>query len=58
MPGDIIVSGSDGKDDLRMKNENGEEYVNEDETQILRIIEKSGGDLEKIYHAIRETGAG
>jgi len=56
MPGDVIFSGSDGKDDLRMKDESGEEYVNEDETQILRIIEKSGGDLEKVYHAIRETG--
>lgn len=53
---DILFLGSDGKDDLRIVNADGEKLVNEDETLILRLIEKTGGNLEKLIEAIKETG--
>ncbi len=55
-PGDMLFSGSDGKDDLRMLDESGQEYINEDETQILRFIEQAQGDLDHLYQGIKNAG--
>lgn len=41
MENDIILMGSDGKDDLRMKEADGTEYINEDEKMILHLLDKT-----------------
>ncbi|MCB1200162.1 MAG: tetratricopeptide repeat protein [Leptospiraceae bacterium] len=56
MPGDIIIAGSDGRDDLVMHDENGAEYINEDETQILKLVERAEGDVHKLVQLIKSTG--
>ncbi|MCS6984830.1 MAG: tetratricopeptide repeat protein [Leptospiraceae bacterium] len=56
MPGDIIITGSDGRDDIILTKEDGTEYINEDETLILRLVEKAKGDIHTLAKLIKETG--
>ncbi len=56
MPGDVVIAGSDGRDDIVIQNEKGEEYVNEDETLILRLTEKAKGDIHRLAEEIKKTG--
>lgn len=51
-PGDIVFFGSDGKDDVLVKNEEGNLKMNEDQTRFLDCIQKSEGDLQKLYAEI------
>ena len=51
-PGERLILGSDGRDDLDLP----EGGVNEDETLFLRVVEESGGDLEAIERRLREIG--
>ena len=56
-PGDIIVAGSDGRDDLIMgKDEHGYPDFNADETLFLRIFEQADGDLEQVFTLLKEKG--
>ena len=56
-PGDIIVAGSDGRDDLIMgKDENGYPDFNADETLFLRIFERADGNLDKVFEILKEYG--
>lgn len=55
-PDDTFLCGSDGRDDILIINENGEEIINEDESMILWHIENANADLEKIYDRITATG--
>lgn len=55
LPGDTLIFGSDGKDDVRFPGTGeGEQAgeVNEDETRILAWIERFAADPEAIYEAI------
>lgn len=54
LPGDLLIMGSDGKDDvvLEWNKEGGERVINEDETLFLKRVEESKGNLEEIYEAI------
>lgn len=54
LPGDLMIMGSDGKDDvvLEWNKEGGERVINEDETLFLKRVEESKGNLEAIYEAI------
>lgn len=54
LPGDLLIMGSDGKDDvvLEWNNEGGERVINEDETLFLKRVDECNGDLERIYEAI------
>ncbi|MDX1958065.1 MAG: SpoIIE family protein phosphatase [Leptospiraceae bacterium] len=54
--GDIILVGSDGRDDLELKGDNGERFINEDENLFLRIVEESEGNLLRIARIIKEKG--
>lgn len=54
-PGDIIFVGSDGKDDLEIRNGD-EVHINEDENLFLSFIEKSNGNLQEIIEQIQKTG--
>ncbi len=53
---DVIFVGSDGKDDIELTNSKGEHYVNEDETLILKNIEKNEGALDLIIQEIKNSG--
>ncbi len=56
MQGDIVITGSDGRDDLMIPNEEGIEMMNEDETEFLRRVEEGEGNLKKIVEAIMRRG--
>ncbi len=54
--GDIVFVGSDGKDDIRLLDENGEKAMNEDEARFLRVVEGAQGHLDLIRSRLEETG--
>ncbi|MCB1158392.1 MAG: cache domain-containing protein [Leptospiraceae bacterium] len=54
--GDILLMGSDGKDDILIQVPNGERAFNEDENLILKKIEESDADLEKLLTLIAGEG--
>ncbi len=56
-PGDILISGSDGRDDVIIHSEEeGKGSMNEDETLILSHVEKTGAELDGIYSEILNLG--
>jgi hypothetical protein len=56
-PGDVIISGSDGRDDILITHPGtGEKVMNEDGNLFLRIVEKSNAHLEEIYKNITLNG--
>ncbi len=54
--GDILIMGSDGKDDLVLEEKDGRRIVNDDETLFLKVVEESQGNLELIYNNLSERG--
>ena len=57
LPGDIIISGSDGKDDVFLGTDaDGLRIINDEETWILSKVEEGKGDLKKIYASISQSG--
>lgn len=57
MPGDVIITGSDGRDDLVLRNQDGVEFIQEDEQQFLMRVEEGDGKLSRIAQRVKETGA-
>ena len=56
-PHDILILGSDGRDDLLTgTNEEGARIINEDENLFLKHTVDGHGNLEGIYEACRATG--
>ncbi|MCB1171292.1 MAG: SpoIIE family protein phosphatase [Leptospiraceae bacterium] len=56
-PEDVIVVGSDGRDDLLIGTGSaGERVFNEDETLFLKVVEQTGADLNAISNRLREIG--
>ncbi|NCN09417.1 MAG: SpoIIE family protein phosphatase [Leptospira sp.] len=55
LPRDILLVGSDGRDDINM-GESGERDLNEDETLFLRLVEEGKSDLAKIAQLIEFQG--
>lgn len=55
-PGDIIISGSDGRDDINLTPFEKTRKINEDENLFLRIVEKSKGDLQIIHKELLRAG--
>ncbi len=54
---DIIILGSDGRDDLIVGHSaDGQPVMNEDERRILRIVRAADGDLPRIFMGIRGSG--
>ncbi|MCS6985300.1 MAG: SpoIIE family protein phosphatase [Leptospiraceae bacterium] len=57
MPGDTIILGSDGRDDLVLgQSEDGEQIINEDEQLFLARVEEGQGDPEKIAEILPKYG--
>ncbi len=56
--GDIIIAGSDGRDDIMIgrDEETGMRIINEDETMFLDCVEEGKGDLNNIVENIRDRG--
>ncbi len=56
-PGDVVISGSDGRDDIMIgTDEKGNRIINEDENNFLRAVELSDGLLDRIEMNLRKTG--
>lgn len=54
--GDVLILGSDGKDDINLTPGQETRTINEDEFLFLRFVERAGGDLEKIVDLVQEQG--
>ncbi|GBF49825.1 SpoIIE-like protein phosphatase domain protein [Leptospira ryugenii] len=54
--GDILITGSDGRDDVIIGYEGDMEIINEDGNLFLKRVEQSKGDLFKILEEIKESG--
>ena len=56
-PGDVLIAGSDGRDDLEIGvGADGIRQINEDETLFLRVVEEAGGRLPGIVEGIQKRG--
>lgn len=55
-PGDVVLCGSDGKDDLVLSSENGFKAINENESLILSFVEKGNAELKSIYELLKSHG--
>lgn len=53
---DVVIIGSDGRDDILMQTIDGIRLINEDEKQILLRVEEGKGQLDKIERAILSQG--
>ncbi len=56
-PGDVIIAGSDGRDDIDLNPGEAIRLMNEDETLFLKIVEEAKGELDKIVELIHSQGA-
>ncbi|MBV6494497.1 MAG: hypothetical protein LDLANPLL_02530 [Turneriella sp.] len=55
--GDVILLGSDGRDDIELPgHEEGHRVINEDESIFLKHVETGDGRLEKIYELTASSG--
>lgn len=55
-PGDVLIAGSDGKDDLNLKPGAQVPVMNQDHTLILKLTEQAGANLKRMVRAIFGTG--
>lgn len=55
-PNDIIVIGSDGRDDLEILDDSIERKINSDEYQFLDIIKKTNGNITETVQSLRDLG--
>ncbi|TGL69029.1 SpoIIE family protein phosphatase [Leptospira jelokensis] len=56
--GDILIAGSDGRDDLLISHtEDGKRVINEDERLFLKMVEAGKGELDAIYDEMSKFGA-
>lgn len=56
--GDIIISGSDGRDDILLgtNKQTGQRIINEDETLFLKIVEKNEAKIDEIVKSLVDSG--
>ncbi len=55
-PGDVLIIGSDGRDDILTSSENKLRVINDDENLFLSHVRSGMGNLEEIYKSILTTG--
>lgn len=55
-PGDVLILGSDGRDDLFVGQSGGNRVINDDETVFLRHVTEGAGDLTQICKAMSYFG--
>lgn len=56
LDGDVLFIGSDGRDDISINQSSEERYINEDETLILRFVERACGNLLPLISEINANG--
>lgn len=57
LDGDVIINGSDGRDDILILDpETDERILNYDEKIFLKVTKKAEGDLDKIYEELNRLG--
>jgi hypothetical protein len=54
--GDILILGSDGKDDLKKASENAHDMYNYDENLFLKIVEDHSANLKELIKNIDQYG--
>lgn len=56
--GDVLLLGSDGRDDILLGHDSqtGARLINEDETLFLRFVEEGGGELDRILENLKKAG--
>lgn len=56
-PKDVIIMGSDGRDDLLLGYDaEGARIINEDEMQFLKVVEQADGQLDRIQEVLENYG--
>lgn len=55
--GDIIIAGSDGRDDIYLKSKENEKLMNEDQSLFLQHVKNAKADLKKIEQSILDSGS-
>ncbi|TGN10570.1 AAA family ATPase [Leptospira ilyithenensis] len=53
---DVMIIGSDGRDDLYLGTEDGYDKINEDEELFLRTVEEDQGNIRSIQESIKTNG--
>ncbi|TGL86813.1 tetratricopeptide repeat protein [Leptospira congkakensis] len=56
LPGDQLILGSDGRDDIDLTPDEDVRTINEDETMVLRFVEEADGDIYEIEKLVKKTG--
>ncbi len=55
-PGDVVLLGSDGRDDILLSEGSDGRVVNQDESMFVRRVEESGGSLDRIVDSLLNGG--
>ncbi len=55
-PGDTILIGSDGKDDIEILENNSYYKINQEENLILQVVQKSKANLKEIIENLEQIG--
>lgn len=55
-PGDVIITGSDGRDDVIIGTEENYDLINEDGEKFLSHVKKGKGEVKKIFEEIQKFG--
>ncbi|TGK97590.1 SpoIIE family protein phosphatase [Leptospira levettii] len=56
LDGDVLLVGSDGRDDIGLMSDTENRYINEDETLILRFVERTEAKLLPLVKEIENNG--
>ncbi|WP_167481403.1 SpoIIE family protein phosphatase [Leptospira kemamanensis] len=56
LPGDQLILGSDGRDDIDLTPDEDVRTINEDETMVLRFVEESDGDIYEVERLVKNAG--
>lgn len=56
LPGDQLILGSDGRDDIDLTPDEDVRTINEDETMVLRFVEQADGDIYEVEKLVKKAG--
>ena len=54
--GDVLILGSDGRDDIQIGSADNVRVINEDETLFLSLVKEANGNLKEIANLLHKTG--
>ncbi|MBW7857671.1 MAG: SpoIIE family protein phosphatase [Leptonema sp. (in: Bacteria)] len=55
-PNDVLICGSDGRDDIKLGDAENFEDINHDENLFVEVVKRSNADLNQIVTILNETG--